>query len=1398
MLEGFQVRDQVLTAYTGREEVVAVPRGVHTIGEGALKACTSMKKAILPPGLRHIGAEAFKGCRKLEEIEIPEGVDGIGDYAFHRCHALKKIALPPSVEELGDCVFLYCDSLEEARIPGVRRLGRQVFVNDVLLRRVELSGELEGEGIRDVFTGCGRLAEFILGDKTSFVIPGAVEAVAGNIPMPDLVRAIVLDILRMMDLEGRTLKEFRTNLKHVDIPEGIEKIGKSCFYDKRGILSIKLPESIREIEPRAFRNCINLDTVSFGREPEHIHEDAFKNCTSLKNIRMPDGSLHELKGIAGMAAEEVPGLVKTIRSQVQGNFRIGGTILLKYLGGESRVEVPEGITAIAEEAFAGNEAVGRVVLPESLEEIGAGAFRDCLLLQTISLPEKLRRIGEGAFENCVKLLRVGLPAGLTGLEDKVFKRCQALKDVFLGEGLKEIGGQAFYGCGALKGIVFPGALSSIGEMAFYRCGALGEVRIPPAVERVGNLAFALSGVRRVFVGGSGREYGTGVFSSCPRLKTLVLEEGVRHIPDRLAYGCVSLKQVVFPGFLESAGRNAWEKTLFLEEWLSERQGEIFWDGRGLEGEVRLPDSVRVVAGGAFYGNGKITGIILPESIRRVGAAAFKGCGELRRVYWPSGTDKLEPEVFSGCRKLEKVEVLGDAEEGTARKAGGRIIWRAVGRRAFYGCESLQSVCLEYVREIGAEAFSGCRSLGPGCVACVSDAAPHPGQSGMGGEDVREPGDREAEEVRSVMDALRRLPCIGERAFEDTAFPERNPDGLEVVGDIVVSGQSCRGEVCLPDGILGISPYAFAGNRDITEVTLPGSLLSIGEGAFWGCGGLAKVRFPKGRCGIGQNAFAKCASLREVSAAALRVGRGAFAYCTSLGRAFVSGISILPQRMFEGCGKLTECSCGRVKAVGAYCFSGCGSLAYFDFSSVYVVREYAFEGCDSLRQAVFLKDGICVSAHGFADCGRLEEVRLWGKEGLVRLREYAFSGCTALRRVGIGERDWEFCSYGDILSERIPETARLIFHSAMSCFEVEREENLVGYRGAGRRISIPRGIRRIGAEVFRDMMTLEEVDIPESVEYIGARAFHQTAWMEGRRKLSPMVAVNHMLLDGSGCVGEVVVPKDIRLVCGWAFANGLGIERIVFSSERTKVGEYAFRNCVNLKEIVLPDEGCVRLRGIGDRERELPPLAKQAVADSLNCFKTDGENRLTECTGNISVLPIAEGITEIGEGAFQDGNLLTEVTFPPTVTAIGKRAFAGCKWLRKVLGARGVEAVGEMAFFGCGALEVVELSDSFRKLGARAFENCTSLREITVPEGVEEIPDKAFYRCHSLRQVRLPSTLKRIGREAFAFCRGLEQVLAPPGILLEEGAFAGAGVSGEGISYREEEYIGSGDGEDAIP
>ena len=43
-MKEYLIKDGVLQAYTGREEILIVPDGIHTIGEGAFKACVSLKK----------------------------------------------------------------------------------------------------------------------------------------------------------------------------------------------------------------------------------------------------------------------------------------------------------------------------------------------------------------------------------------------------------------------------------------------------------------------------------------------------------------------------------------------------------------------------------------------------------------------------------------------------------------------------------------------------------------------------------------------------------------------------------------------------------------------------------------------------------------------------------------------------------------------------------------------------------------------------------------------------------------------------------------------------------------------------------------------------------------------------------------------------------------------------------------------------------------------------------------------------------------------------------------------------------------------------------------------------------------------------------------------------------
>lgn len=1386
MENNFLIQDGVFISYNGKEESITIPEGVHTIGEDALKACVSLKRIVLPHSLRRIMPRAFKGCRNLRELEIPEGVCFVGDYAFHRCHSLEKIILPFSVEELGNSVFLFCDSLKEVHIPGVRRLGKQVFLNDIFLEKLVISRELDASCIRDVFTSCGRLRDFSYADGEHFLIPTLVDAVVGELNVPDLIHQIIADVLSMFELDGRCLVRFRTNLKHAEIPEGIEEIGRSCFFDKRGILSVTLPASLKEIKDRAFRNCINLEKITFRSSKVKIDDDAFKNCSSLKKIFMPGGREFSFQGITNSASGEIPELVKTIHQQILGNFRLCGTMLFKYLGNESRVTVPDGITAIAEDAFAGKEEMNRIILPDSLEEIGANAFRNCLTLQSAILPPSLKKIGAGAFENCVKLIRISLPDSIKKIESMTFRHCRQLKEINFGTSLSEIGEQAFSGCSALTEISLPESVAVIGNMAFYRCSKLGSIELSVNIQHIGNLAFAQSGIKKADVFCSCQNFETDIFSNCTKLSALVLHSGVRHIPDKLAFGCTALQNIILPETLESIGRNPIEKTPFLKKWKEEYQKlqqtaeetanaadrfkeknnfleaeyldmseRIFWDGTELYGDVQIPHRFKIIAGGAFYGNQNITSVFLPDHVIWIGKAAFKSCASLVKVTWPVGVCDAQAEVFSGCFSLEEIEHAP--------------LWHSIGDLAFTNCKYLKEFSLTKTKYIGNKAFWGCFYF-------------------------RDP-------------KIEHADFIGEKAFSQIIFPplpsplfpdcpprafHQSDNLLPTAGSVVTSQFIVYKDVKIPEDSTGIAPYTFFGNSKIETLELPESIRWIGEGAFLGCRSLKSIRFPSGICRIDARAFEKCTSLKKIVLCSNEIGMSAFAYCTSLRQATISHAISLQKHAFEGCSHLREFICpdNTLREISDFCFCGCGLLNKIDLSNVQRIGSYAFENCDNIIK-ITLSTDTQIEPHAFEDCGRLQKIHISGEEARLALREYAFSGCTVLKRIlyeKTGESCpsavWELKNYRDIHSSLIPHTVQIIFYSALSCFDVEKNEILCGYRGAGRIVKIPEGICKIQAEVFQDMPMLREIQIPESVTSIGARAFLGTEWLKRQQNHSKMVIFNGILLDGSRCAGEVTIPKEVHTICGWAFANGMKIQKIRFLSDRVKVEEFAFRNCIYLEEIQLPGQPCIKINGISDRSKDLPPLAKQIIIECLNCFKTNQENTLIECTGNISKLMLADGITKIGDHVLQESNLLTKILLPQTVVSIGKGAFANCKWLEIVkqkhhhlplsqknentLG--GIREIEDMAFSNCGMLRYVELSESFQKLGKRAFEHCVQLEEIFLPEGLDEIPDRAFFRCHHLKNVKFPSTLKRIGKEAFAFCECLEPPELPEGVEVGERAF----------------------------
>lgn len=392
----------------------------------------------------------------------------------------------------------------------------------------------------------------------------------------------------------------------------------------------------------------------------------------------------------------------------------------------------------------------------------------------------------------------------------------------------------------------------------------------------------------------------------------------------------------------------------------------------------------------------------------IGPAALKGCENLSAVSWPSDIDEIQEETFSGCFKLESLDT--------------HVSFRAIGQRAFFRCEKLTNLPLSHVEILGKEAFFGCASLTP--------------------------------------QALPALAYCGERAFDKTLFPD-------VAGHILISGQNLKGEVCIPEGIRSIAPYAFSSNKTITKIILPKSLSFIGEGAFWGCSELETVVFSDSMCRIDRRAFEKCISLKSVKIHTDYIGDRGFSFCTSLMDVELQGLKDLKDlkdRLFEGCRNLRRCVCPLAERIGSFCFSGCESMDYFDFSRIRHIGSYGFWNCDGLTE-LNLEDGLSLMPHAFEDCGRIEQIVLSGG-GDVTVREYAFSGCTSLKKIIWQGETWELKSCRDILSDRLPEMVRLIYHSALSCFQIENNDFLSGYRGQGRIIRIPEGIRRIGGEVFR--------------------------------------------------------------------------------------------------------------------------------------------------------------------------------------------------------------------------------------------------------------------------------------------------------------------------------------------
>jgi len=120
--------------------------------------------------------------------------------------------------------------------------------------------------------------------------------------------------------------------------------------------------------------------------------------------------------------------------------------------------------------------------------------------------------------------------------------------------------------------------------------------------------------------------------------------------------------------------------------------------------------------------------------------------------------------------------------------------------------------------------------------------------------------------------------------------------------------------------------------------------------------------------------------------------------------------------------------------------------------------------------------------------------------------------------------------------------------------------------------------------------------------------------------------------------------------------------------------------------------------------------------------------------DITSLKIGEGITSIGEYAFERMASLSNVEFPESLLSIGRQSFHNCKALASVDIPDTVTTIGASAFSQSG-LTSVELPESLTSVGRRSFaDTAIGAQGIVIPDGLtkDKIGDGTVFSGTSIR------------------------------------------------------------------
>lgn len=491
-----------------------------------------------------------------------------------------------------------------------------------------------------------------------------------------------------------------TNLRSVDIAEGVTEIGTGDFMDCSSLERVAIPDSVNRICGSAFKGCKNLKDVTLPKSLHVIALEAFEGCSSIVNIVIPEkkeGDQYEdirigwdvFKDCSSLKSIRLSKSVTEFETDFYGcdsltsivvdpenetyDSRNGCNAVIhtaaNYMVAACQTTViPGDVTGVS--GFSGCKGITEITIPNGVTRIGD--FADCSNLKSIYLPDSVTNMEGAVFMGCSSLISVRLPKGITEMNG-TFKDCSSLESIEIPESVTEIGNDTFTGCSSLRSIFIPKNVTSIPGNIFAGCSSLESIRvsdenktydsrnncnalintkyllliagcngtkIPEGIVRIAEEAFEGSGIERVYIPKSVTQIGhdTGGLIAAYESQMVFAD-------------CANLKEIVV-----DSGNTVYDSRGNCNAIIKTEEDALMLGCS----ETKIPEGIKAVREGAFLGCSALESITIPDSVTKIYHFSFENCTSLESIRIPSGVERIGNRAFYNCRGLKDVVIPGNA------------------------------------------------------------------------------------------------------------------------------------------------------------------------------------------------------------------------------------------------------------------------------------------------------------------------------------------------------------------------------------------------------------------------------------------------------------------------------------------------------------------------------------------------------------------------------------------------------------------------------------------------------------------------------------------------------------------------------------------------------------------